>query len=64
MSVQCKRVYDSFKARYFTELHARSEEFEPLLALTRSGPVTFVFASREEKLNNAVALREYVEGLS
>ncbi len=56
--------WEEFKARYFAELDARSEEFEPLLALTRSGPVTFVFASREEKLNNAVALREYVEGLS
>ncbi len=56
--------WDEFKHRYFAELDAHREAFEPLLALTRAGPVTFVFASREEKLNNAVALREYVEGLS
>ncbi len=56
--------WEEFKDRYFAELDARPEAFEPLLALTRAGPVTFVFASREEKLNNAVALREYVEGLS
>ncbi len=56
--------WEEFKARYFAELDARREALEPLLALTSAGPVTFVFASREEKLNNAVALREYVEGLS
>jgi len=27
----------------------------------RAGPVTFVFASRETRYNNAVALKEYVE---
>ncbi len=56
--------WEEFKDRYFGELDARLEAFEPLLALTRAGPVTFVFASREEKLNNAVALREYIERLS
>ncbi len=56
--------WDEFKGRYFAELDARREALEPLLALTSAGPVTFVFASREEKLNNAVALREYIEALS
>jgi uncharacterized protein YeaO (DUF488 family) len=55
--------WEEFKTRYFAELDGRSELFEPLLALTRAGTVTFVFASREERLNNAVALREYVERL-
>lgn len=32
--------------------------------LPESGPVTFIFASREVCFNNAVALKEYVDGLN
>lgn len=50
-----------FKRRYFMELRTRHESVEPILERVRAGRVTFVFASREAKFNNAVALREYVE---
>ncbi len=50
-----------FKRRYFKELGARQESLEPILEHVRSGQVTFVFASRESRFNNAVALKEYVE---
>ncbi len=50
-----------FKRRYFKELHARLESVEPILERVRAGRVTFVFASRESRFNNAVALKEYVE---
>ncbi len=50
-----------FKRRYFKELHARRESVEPILERVRAGRVTFVFASRESRFNNAVALKEYVE---
>ena len=53
--------WDEFKRRYFDELSARPESLEPILARVREGPVTFVFASREVRFNNAVALKEYVE---
>jgi uncharacterized protein YeaO (DUF488 family) len=52
--------WEEFRARYFAELEERDEDLEPLLALARGGTVTFVFASREERTNNAVALREFV----
>ncbi len=50
-----------FKPRYFKELRARQESLHPILERVRAGRVTFVFASRESRLNNAVALKEYVE---
>ncbi len=50
-----------FKRRYFKELRARPESLEPILERVRAGRVTFVFASRESRFNNAVALKGYVE---
>jgi uncharacterized protein YeaO (DUF488 family) len=57
--------WEDFKQRYFEELGALEEGaeavLETILEHVRSGPVTFVFSSREERLNNAFALKEYVE---
>ncbi len=53
--------WTEFKLRYFKELGARRESLEPLLERVRAGRVTFVFASRESRFNNAVALKDYVE---
>lgn len=50
-----------FKRKYFKELSARPEPLEIILEHVRGGRVTFVFASREMRFNNAVALKEYVE---
>ncbi len=51
----------AFKRRYFGELRAREESLEPIRERLRAGPVTFVFASRETRFNNAVALKKYLE---
>ncbi len=53
--------WEEFKRRYFEELRAREESLEPILERVRAGRVTFIFASRELRFNNAVALKEYVE---
>ena len=50
-----------FKRRYFAELREEVGSIEAILEHVMAGPVTFVFASREERFNNAVALKEYVE---
>ena len=50
-----------FKRRYFKELRAREKPLQPILERVRSGRVTFVFAARELRFNNAVALKEYLE---
>ena len=67
-STELRRWFDhdpakwaEFKRRYFEELRAREGGLDPVLERARAGRVTFVFASKEERFNNAVALKEYVE---
>jgi len=54
------RRWPEFRERYFAELAAAPEVLDPLRALRRSR-VTLLFGSREPELNNARALREYLE---
>ena len=53
--------WTEFKRRYFQELRDREEALQPIIERLRAGRITFVFASREVRFNNAVALKEYVE---
>jgi uncharacterized protein YeaO (DUF488 family) len=53
--------WSEFRQRYFRELKAHPEEIRQLLDRSRGGPVTLVFGSKEEKYNNAVALKAYLE---
>ena len=55
--------WDEFKTRYFAELEKNPEIVQELLTRARRGPVTFLYSSKEERLNNAVALKEYLETL-
>jgi uncharacterized protein YeaO (DUF488 family) len=50
-----------FRIRYFRELDSRPESWRPIVSLARGGTVTLVYSSRDEELNNAVALREYLQ---
>lgn len=49
-----------FKRRYFAELRANHEAVAELRQYIRKGPVTFLYSSKERKLNNAWALSEYL----
>ena len=53
--------WQEFRRRYFAELDANPEGVAELRAQLGTGDVTLVFASKEEELNNAAALREYLE---
>jgi uncharacterized protein YeaO (DUF488 family) len=53
--------WSEFRDRYFAELDANPEGVAELLEHLGDGPATLVFASKEERLNNASALREYLE---
>ncbi len=53
--------WPEFRRRYFAEIDAHPEAVQELVARARRGKVTLVFGSREEKLNNAAAMREYLE---
>jgi uncharacterized protein YeaO (DUF488 family) len=53
--------WKAFKKRYFTELAQQMEILSPIVERAGNETVTFVFASREERFNNAVALKEFLE---
>ena len=54
--------WPAFLRRYAEELDSCPEPVERLRALCEAGPVTLVFAARDERRNNAVALRDYLLG--
>lgn len=53
--------WDEFRESYFGELDGQPEAVDELLARARKGPVTLLFASKDETHNNAKALKEYLE---
>ena len=53
--------WSEFKKRYWKELEAKRESVLKLAKESREYKVTFVFGSKEERLNNANALKEYIE---
>jgi len=53
--------WNDFKARYFKELIKQEGVLENIRTRAKSEQVTFDFAAKEERYNNAVALKEYLE---
>ncbi|MDQ4147275.1 MAG: DUF488 family protein [Pseudomonadota bacterium] len=53
--------WEEFKTRYFKELDEHREAVEELAAKAHTGQVTLVFAAKNERFNNAVALKEYLK---
>ena len=53
--------WEEFKARYFGELDRHGRAIAELVDPARTGTVTLLYGSRERRLNNAVALKEYIE---
>lgn len=53
--------WPEFRSRYEAELaEADEEEMQRLIDTCRAGPVTFVFAARDEARNSAVVLRDFI----
>jgi uncharacterized protein YeaO (DUF488 family) len=52
--------WDEFKQRYFAELDENQEAVEKLLAEAGKGRVTLLYSAKDEKDNQAVALKEYL----
>jgi uncharacterized protein YeaO (DUF488 family) len=52
--------WQEFRRRYFAELDANPQCWQPLVDATAQGSVTLLFSSRDEEHNNAVALRDYL----
>jgi uncharacterized protein YeaO (DUF488 family) len=53
--------WDRFRQRYFRELDSHPEEIQLLRRKMRDGPLTLVFGSKEERFNDATALKEYLQ---
>lgn len=54
--------WKEFQHRYFAELDEKPDTWKTLLEAARIKDVTLVFSARDTEHNNAVALRNYLEG--
>ena len=55
-----RESWADFKADYFKELDAHPLGWEPIARQARLGPVTLLYAMRNRRHNNAIALAEYL----
>ena len=55
--------WTEFKSRYAAELEDNPGEVDEIMKEVLAGIVTFLYSSKEEQLNNAVALKEYIESI-
>jgi uncharacterized protein YeaO (DUF488 family) len=54
-------LWPEFRQRYFRELEAQKEVLAPLLEEAEKRTVTLLYGAKEERFNNAAALREFLE---
>jgi uncharacterized protein YeaO (DUF488 family) len=54
--------WQEFRRRYAAEIHDNADPLAELRAAARKGPITLVFAARDELLNDAVVLRDVLLG--
>jgi uncharacterized protein YeaO (DUF488 family) len=53
--------WDEFKKRYFAELDSKEELVRVILDKAKNGPVCLLYGARDEKHNDAVALKELLD---
>jgi uncharacterized protein YeaO (DUF488 family) len=56
------KKWAEFQRRYQAELKQHEEALEPILQAARHGAVTLLYSSHDTEHNNAVVLREYLDG--
>jgi uncharacterized protein YeaO (DUF488 family) len=56
-----EKKWDEFKTRYFKELEKNIQSVNPILDKINEGSITLLYGAKEEKFNNAIALKEYLE---
>ena len=54
--------WNEFRKRYVAEIRDQPDEFAELRRLARQGPITLVYAARDEAHNDAVVLRQALLG--
>ncbi len=53
--------WDEFRRRYFIELEEKKDLINVIVEESRERNVTLLFGARNRDLNNAVALKDYIE---
>lgn len=58
-----EKKWNEFKHRYFKELENNGDSVQTILDKIKKnkGAVTLLYGAKDEKLNNAIALKEYLE---
>ena len=56
--------WSDFRERYFRELGANPQAVEPIITAAKRGNVTLLYSSHDTEHNNAVALKDYIDGRS
>jgi uncharacterized protein YeaO (DUF488 family) len=57
-----ERKWDEFKSRYFKELENNSESINTILDKVKGKrSITLLYGAKDEKFNNAIALKEYLK---
>jgi uncharacterized protein YeaO (DUF488 family) len=59
-----QRKWSEFKSRYYMELNDKHELVEPFLKKPIEVTITLLYSSKEEKYNNAIALKEFLDNKS
>jgi uncharacterized protein YeaO (DUF488 family) len=54
--------WSEFRKRYFRELDSDPEAMRPIRDASRLGRVTLVYSARDTEHNNAIALKDYLQG--
>lgn len=54
------KKWTEFRKKYFNELKDKDELVNLIARKLKEGTITFLYSSKEEKINNAVALKEYL----
>lgn len=53
--------WDTFRSRYFDELKANPDSWQPIVEAANEGKVTLIYSSHDTEHNNAVALQEFLQ---
>jgi uncharacterized protein YeaO (DUF488 family) len=56
-----EKKWDDFKRRYFKELNKHIDSVSTILRKARQWSITLLYGAKEERFNNAIALKEYLE---
>ena len=56
-----EKKWDEFKTRYFKELEKNYESVNIILNKATEGSIILLYGTKDEKFNNAIVLKEYLE---